>query len=164
MTLKVNSIFFFNFDTLESGIDLGQGINVVPGKFVKKNKCRALNKHRAWTKCAKLCWETNSKLENIRRQWFFSHSHIRLPILFVKFFLPYGYSFFQIFHALRLFKALRLFFLPNLPGPTLIPCPTSITDSRVFMCLMKSPKIFFLNSRFENRRAGFLLRWQNSLR
>ena len=27
--------------TLESGIDLGQGINVGPGKFVKKNKCRA---------------------------------------------------------------------------------------------------------------------------
>ena len=47
------------------------------------------------------------------------------------FFLVYGYSFFQIFHALHLFKALRLFFLPNLPGPTLIPCPTSITDSRV---------------------------------
>ena len=39
--------------------------------------------------------------------------------------------FFQIFHALRLFKALCLFFLPNLPGPTLIPCPTSIKDSRV---------------------------------
>ena len=47
-------------------------------------------------------------------------------ILFVKLFLTYGYSFFQIF------LALRLFFLPNLPGPTLIPCPTSITDSRVF--------------------------------
>ena len=28
--------------TLESGIDVGQGINVGPGKFVKKNK------HRAW--------------------------------------------------------------------------------------------------------------------
>ena len=30
--------------TLESGIDVGQGINVGPGKFVKR---RALNKHRA---------------------------------------------------------------------------------------------------------------------
>ena len=30
--------------TLESGIDVGQGINVGPGKFVKKNKRRALNK------------------------------------------------------------------------------------------------------------------------
>ena len=28
--------------------------------------------------------------------------------------------------ALRLFKALRLFFLPNFTGPTFIPCPTSI--------------------------------------
>ena len=33
--------------TLESGIDVGQGITVGPGKFVKKNKRRALNKHRA---------------------------------------------------------------------------------------------------------------------
>ena len=34
-------------NTLESGIDVGQGINVGPGRFVKKNKCRALNKRRA---------------------------------------------------------------------------------------------------------------------
>ena len=33
--------------TLESGIDVGQGITVGPGKFVKKNKHRALNKGRA---------------------------------------------------------------------------------------------------------------------
>ena len=33
--------------TLESGIDIGQGIRVGPGKFVKKNKRRALNKLRA---------------------------------------------------------------------------------------------------------------------
>ena len=33
--------------TLESRIDVGQGISVGPGKFVKKNKRRALNKHRA---------------------------------------------------------------------------------------------------------------------
>ena len=32
--------------TLESKIDVGQGINVGPGKFVKKNKRRALNKRR----------------------------------------------------------------------------------------------------------------------
>ena len=31
--------------TLESGIDVGQGINVGPGKFGKKNKRRALNTH-----------------------------------------------------------------------------------------------------------------------
>ena len=29
------------------------------------------------------------------------------------------------------FHALRLLFLPNCPGPSLIPCPTSIPDSRV---------------------------------
>jgi hypothetical protein len=34
--------------TLESGIDVRQGINVEPGKFDKKNKYRALNKRRAW--------------------------------------------------------------------------------------------------------------------
>ena len=34
-------------------------------------------------------------------------------------------------HALRLFKALRLLFLTSFPGPTVIPCPTSIPDSRV---------------------------------
>ena len=31
----------FAFLTLESGIDVGQGITVGPGKFVKTNKCRA---------------------------------------------------------------------------------------------------------------------------
>ena len=30
-----------------------------------------------------------------------------------------------------LFKAVRLFFLPNFPGPTFIPCPTSIPEARV---------------------------------
>ena len=35
------------FCTLESGTDVGQGITVGPGKFVKKNKRRALNKRRA---------------------------------------------------------------------------------------------------------------------
>ena len=34
------------YDTTESLIDVGQGINVGPGKFVKKNKRRALNKRR----------------------------------------------------------------------------------------------------------------------
>ena len=33
--------------TLESGMDVGQEINVGPGKFGKNNKRRALNKHRA---------------------------------------------------------------------------------------------------------------------
>ena len=34
--------------TLESLIDVGQGIGVGPGRFGKKNKHRALNKRRAW--------------------------------------------------------------------------------------------------------------------
>jgi hypothetical protein len=34
--------------TLESVIDVGQGISVGPGRFGKKNKRRALNKRRAW--------------------------------------------------------------------------------------------------------------------
>ena len=33
--------------TLESGIDIGQGINVGLGKFAKNNKRRTLNKPRA---------------------------------------------------------------------------------------------------------------------
>jgi hypothetical protein len=41
------------------------------------------------------------------------------------------YKFAHFVHALRLFQALRLFFLTNFPGPTVIPCPTSIPDSRV---------------------------------
>ena len=37
----------FPYSTLESGIDVGQGINVGPGKFGKNNKRRPWNKHRA---------------------------------------------------------------------------------------------------------------------
>jgi hypothetical protein len=40
--------------TLESGIDVGQGINVGPGKLGEKNKRRALNTHE-------LCSEYPSK-------------------------------------------------------------------------------------------------------
>ena len=32
--------------TLDSGIEIGQEINVGPGKFCKKNQRRALNKHK----------------------------------------------------------------------------------------------------------------------
>ena len=64
---------------------------------------------------------------------------------------PYAYLFWTFFQALQpyqrlhkghlgvyslhrtcVFNALRLFFLPNFPGPTFIPCPTSIPDSRVY--------------------------------
>ena len=41
---------WFDFEskaTLESGIDVGQGINVGTGKLDKNNKHRALNKRRA---------------------------------------------------------------------------------------------------------------------
>ena len=55
--------------TLESGIDVRQGINVGHGKFVKKNKGRALNKRKAWKKCAKLCYKKFIKLENICKPW-----------------------------------------------------------------------------------------------
>ena len=47
-TLNILVIFYWNFllgGTLESVIDVGQGISVGPGKFDKKNKRRALNTH-----------------------------------------------------------------------------------------------------------------------
>ena len=47
--------------TLESWIDVGQGITLGPGKFVKNNK------RRAWSKCANLCYKKPIKLENICR-------------------------------------------------------------------------------------------------
>ena len=46
-----------------------------------------------------------------------------------------SHKFAHFVHALRLFKALRLFFLIKFPGPMVIPCPTSIPDSRVFFSL-----------------------------
>ena len=39
------SAYYKHSITLESGIDVGQGINVGPGKLGKKNKRRALNTH-----------------------------------------------------------------------------------------------------------------------
>ena len=44
---KYNSYIFFGplvlWHTLDSGINVGQGINLGPGNFGKKNKHRALN-------------------------------------------------------------------------------------------------------------------------
>ena len=37
------NLFSYLLDTLDSGIDVGQGINIGPGKFGKKNKHRALS-------------------------------------------------------------------------------------------------------------------------
>ena len=54
------------------------------------------------------------------------------------------HKFAHFVHALCLFKALCLFFLTNFPGPTVIPCPTSIPDSRVhwgFMIHVALPKL-----------------------
>ena len=42
-------------------------------------------------------------------------------------------------HALRLFKALHLFFLKNFPGPTVIPCPTSIPDLEYLVYITLPP-------------------------
>ena len=42
------NLFFYSLSTLESVIDVGQGISIGPGRFGKKNKHRALNKRRAW--------------------------------------------------------------------------------------------------------------------
>ena len=39
----INSTCSLPQTTLESGIDVGQLINVAPGKFGKKNKRRAIN-------------------------------------------------------------------------------------------------------------------------
>ena len=39
------SLCAFLHITIESGIDVGQGISVGPGNFGKKNKRRALNTH-----------------------------------------------------------------------------------------------------------------------
>ena len=68
-TTEIQKVIFKCLLTLESGIDVGKGISIGPGKFVKKNKCRALNKPRAWRKCANLCYKKPIKLENICRPW-----------------------------------------------------------------------------------------------
>ena len=47
MAIKVVEFSRVIRNTLQSVIDVGQGISVGPGKFDKKNKRRALNKRRA---------------------------------------------------------------------------------------------------------------------
>ena len=42
-----------------------------------------------------------------------------------------GYLDGYLLHRTCVFEALRLFFLPNFPGPTFIPCPMSIPEARV---------------------------------
>ena len=51
LTLKVQNLnvpFILSVLNITPGIDVGQGINVEPGKLDKNNKRRALNKRRAW--------------------------------------------------------------------------------------------------------------------
>ena len=43
VSLHYMCMLFIFVCTLTSGIDVGQGINIEPGKFGKKNKHRALN-------------------------------------------------------------------------------------------------------------------------
>ena len=42
-----------------------------------------------------------------------------------------GYLDGYLLHRTCVFKALRLFFLSNFPGPMFIPCPMSIPEARV---------------------------------
>ena len=67
------------------------------------------------------------------------------------------HKFAHFVHALRLLKALRLFFLTNFPGPTIIPCPTSIPDSRVPLSLRFN---HFLDSRAEIHQIFALVVWK----
>ena len=75
------------------------------------------------------------------------------------------HKFAHFVHALRLFKALRLFFLTNFPGPTVIPCPTSIPDSRVVYKSILSLtllglgliKINDVSANFNNPRPSLIL-------
>jgi hypothetical protein len=74
--------------------------------------------------------------------------------------------------ALHLFKTLCLFSLPNFPGPTFIPCPMCILDSRVY--LMKDyngnfceknpalyPKLYFFLNVFLN--ISFMQSFQRTI-
>ena len=56
----------------------------------------------------------------------------------------------QIFYALCIFKALRLFLLANFPDPMFISCPTFILESRVDMrnLLEQVKKPFLLSKKF----------------
>ena len=56
-------------NTLDSGIDVGQRINVGPGNFGKNNKRRALNKCRAWNKMWQLRLKKPTKFENVHSPW-----------------------------------------------------------------------------------------------
>ena len=58
-------MFCHQLRTKEFGIDIGQGINVGPGNFEKKNKHKALNKRRTWRIWMSYYVEKKIKLSNI---------------------------------------------------------------------------------------------------
>ena len=68
------------------------------------------------------------------------------------------HKFAHFVHALCLFKALRLFFLTNFPGPTVIPCPTSIPDSRVTENPLKLTPTY--NPKYKCLRSIRMVSWQ----
>ena len=116
----------FSLSTLDSGIDVGQGINVGHGKFDKMNKHRALNKRRAWK------WINRRKLFF----WFL--------IFFQALLLKKGKVLFCAICKF-LFKAICLSFLTDFPDSKFIPYPTSIPESRVFKkCKNLTFKVYFL--------------------
>ena len=62
-TLRTTPLYILTFNTqnelqftLESVIDIGQGISVGPRRFGKNNKRRALNKRRTWK-----IWKKNNR-------------------------------------------------------------------------------------------------------
>ena len=63
-----------------------------------------------------------------------------------------GYLDGYLLHRTCLLKALRLLFLPNFPGRMFIPCPTSISEARVFV-ISKNIKIPFIRLQKDTQKA-----------
>jgi hypothetical protein len=70
---------------------------------------------------------------------------LQRPQIFAKISMPY----------IWLFKALRLFFLPNFPSPMFISCLTSIPESRVNIWICFNFQIFFGSTEDQNRCKQF---------
>ena len=70
---------------------------------------------------------------------------LQRPQIFAKISMPY----------IWLFKALRLFFLLNFPGPMFISCLTSIPESRVNIWICFNFQIFFGSTEDQNRCKQF---------
>ena len=56
--------------------------------------------------------------------------------------------------ALRLYKALRLFVLPNFPSPTFIPCPTSIPDYMLYKFFNKWDCSYISISKYSGQKVA----------